>query len=71
MYACDWWEYIHEEYISGKKYVPVGESTMLKFQSGFAGWEISRITGQEVQSTYIITSEEYACIIILVTRLVL
>lgn len=32
---------------------------------------ISRITGQEVQSTYIITSEEYACIIILVTRLVL
>lgn len=39
MYACDWWEYIHEEYISGEKYVPVGEDMMLKFQSGFAGWE--------------------------------
>jgi len=40
MYACDWWEYIHEEYISGEKYVPVGENTMLKSQSGFAGWKL-------------------------------
>ena len=62
---------MHEECVSGEKHVPVGENTMLKPQSGFAGWKIPRITGQEVQFMYIITSEEYACIIILVTRLVL
>ena len=54
---------MHEECVSGEKHVPVRENTMLKSQSGFAGWKISRITGQEVQFTYTITSEEYACII--------